>query len=73
MERNRTPEIRIKMKYFIFRALVVIILALVIYFGLTLFSGIFMQRGTQGNESQRLPGPVGTPYVKGPTGPPPQN
>ncbi len=59
------------MKRFAIRALVVIVFTLVIYFGLALLSGISTQNTEKKNSARTFHGPVGAPYVKGPTSSPP--
>ncbi len=61
------------MKRFIIKILVVIVLALVIYLGLVLFSAPLHAPGDrEGTIESGFKGPVGSPYVKGPTSSPPR-
>ena len=60
-------------KHFVIRTLIVILLALVIYFGLILISGISMRHEEKRSGTQTFHGPTGAPYIKGPTSSPPQN
>lgn len=60
------------MKRLTAKILVVIILALVIYLGLALFSAtLHAPSDERGTENREFKGPMGDPYVKGPTSSPP--
>ncbi len=54
------------------KVIIVIVLALVIYLGLVLFSApLQAPNNGEGMKNQEFRGPVGDPYVKGPTSVPP--
>ncbi|GEM_PF-3099251 len=60
------------MKRLIIKILIVIVLALVVYFGLVFFSATLEAPDNgRGAEDRGFQGPVGDPYVRGPTSSPP--